>query len=382
MTVENLQIEIGTSLAAIAAHDWDALVGADNPFVEHRFLLALETSGSVGAGTGWLPAHAVVRRGTRIVAAAPLYVKDHSYGEYIFDWGWANAAQRAGISYYPKVVCAVPFTPATGPRLLVHPDEDPRELRRVLLQAMRRLVEAIDGSSAHVLFCTKEEHDDLCGETGWLPRVTYQFHWNNDSYRDFDDYLARFRAAARKAVRRERRKAAQAALEIQTLSGTELPRGASTALYRFYGDTISRKWAHRYLTRTFFGELETSLAERVLVNWALREGKPVAATLSFQKGTQLFGRYWGAADEIEMLHFELCYYRPIEYAIERGLQRFEAGAQGQHKLKRGLLPTPTYSLHQIAHPGLERGIREFLAFERRAVEAEIAELLQSSPFRC
>ncbi len=363
------------------AAEWDALAGADDPFVEHAFLSALETSGSVGRGTGWDPLHVLVRRGGHLVGAAPLYAKSHSYGEYIFDWGWASAAQRAGIRYYPKLLSAVPFTPATGRRLLVANDATQGVVVDALVDGIHALAEQIRASSIHWLFLTAHEHTALAARPECLARLTYQFHWSNPGYASFDDYLGSMRSAARKEVRRERRKAAESGLDIRTKLGTELTSAEWQALFRFYADTAARKGAIAYLTRGFFAEVRRTIPHRVVVALASRGDEPVAGALAFQKGKQLFGRYWGALDDFEALHFELCYYQLIEFAIASGLVRFEAGAQGEHKLKRGLLPSPTYSIHWIRHPGLAEAIAEFLPRETQAVEEEMRFFAEHSPFK-
>jgi len=395
--VRALRVEVLSSVAGVDAAAWDALAGDHNPFVEHGFLRALEDSGSVGAGTGWLPAHIIVSdadvsgaglgdrlagpagRG-RLRAAMPLYLKTDSYGEYIFDWAWADAAQRAGLSYYPKLVAAVPFTPVPGPRLLLEAGADAPELRALLLAAARRLAVDTECSSVHMLFCQAEERA-VAVEQGYLSRRTYQFHWSNAGYADFDGYLGAFRSPARKAVRRERARAAASGLRFETLPGAELSSEQWDALYAFYQDTTSRKWGQAYLTRDFFELLRSRLAHRVLVTLA-RDGKrPVAGALCLQKGRNLYGRYWGCLERFDALHFELCYYRPLEYCIAEGLDRFEAGAQGLHKLKRGLLPVATHSAHYLEHPGLRRAVALYVDRERVALREEMDTLARHGPFK-
>ncbi len=376
-----LTVEVAASLDAVPAEEWDALAGADDPFVEHAFLRALETSKSVGRGTGWDPAHVLVRHGRELVGAAPLYVKQHSYGEYIFDWGWAGAAQRARIPYYPKLVSAVPFTPATGRRLLVEGDATEGPVVDALIAGIRAVADQVGASSTHWLFLTQAEHLSLAARDGFLARTTYQFHWTNPGYASFDDYLGAMRSADRKEVRRERRKAAETGLRLRTLRGTELTDAEWKALPRFYRDTTARKGAIDYLTPRFFEEVRRTIPERVVVALASRGSEPVAGALAFHKGKQLFGRYWGAVEDFEALHFECCYYRLIEFAIDHHLDRFEAGAQGEHKVKRGLLPSPTYSIHWIRHPSLAEAIAEYLPRETRSIEAEMAYFAEHSPFK-
>lgn len=378
-------VRLSSAIANVPAADWDRLVGDDDPFVEHGFLSALEASGSVSEATGWAPCHLLVwdeeRTPRRLMGAAPLYLKSHSYGEYIFDWSWANAASRMGIQYYPKLVCAVPFTPATGPRLMVAPDaERLAEVREALAQGLLAAAEATRASSVHVLFCSEEERLALEG-AGFLGRLTYQFHWQNAGWDSFDAFLAAFRAPDRRKLKRERRDAAALGLELVTRSGADMTDVEWGALYDFYRSTTDEKGAIPYLTPDFFDRLRTSLPERVHVNLALDGGRPVAGALGFRKGRHLFGRYWGALDEAPMLHFELCYYRNIAYAIEHGLTRFEAGAQGDHKLKRGLMPSATWSAHWLRSPALATPVARALERERAAVEAEMAELAAHGPYR-
>lgn len=363
---------------------WEFLVDDDNPFVEHIFLLALERSGSVGHGTGWWPCHLVARdAGGRLLGAMPLYLKEHSYGEYVFDWSWAEAALSAGIPYYPKLVGAVPFTPVTGPRLLVHPAADPADVKRALLAGAADLACERGLSSVHVLFLPQKDINSAQTEEGWIHRAGYQFHWENRGYADFEAYLATFRSAARKNARRERRRAAASGLTLLTLRGEELSGEQWRALYRFYRDTSHRKWGRPYLNRPFFDEVRRSLAHRVVATLAQDPAshRPVAGALMFHKGRNLYGRYWGTLVDQEHLHFELCYYRPIDLCIQQGWTRFEAGAQGVHKLKRGLLPSPTYSLHRIHEPSLARAVRRFCAHEAHFVQREMATLAAHTPFR-
>jgi uncharacterized protein len=359
-----LRIEFVSQLESIAGSDWDALTGADDPFIEHAFLLALEQSGSVGDGSGWLPLHVVARASGRLVGALPLYVKLHSYGEYIFDWRWAAAAERAGLRYYPKLVSMVPFTPATGRRVLLAPDVDPGEVTRALVQGALTAREETKSSSLHLLFLSEQERDRLAPVEELMPRETLQFHWHNDGYASFDDYLERFRAPLRKLVRRER-------LQVRE----------AQALYAFYLGTCERRGSGPYLTRAFFDQLQRTHAERVVAVLAYRAGAPIAGTLNFEKGGHLYGRYWGCSEEHPALHFECCYYSLIERAIARGLRRFEAGAQGTHKLRRGLMPVAIHSLHQMASPALRDALLSYLPREIEATREEIAQLALHGPFK-
>lgn len=379
--VAELRVEVIPDLSAVAATAWDAIAGDNDPFIEHAFLRALETSQSVGGSSGWTPCHVVAWQGERLVGAMPLYRKRHSYGEYIFDWAWASAAERAGLRYYPKLVSMVPFTPATGTRILTASDQDRDRVVKALLSGVSALAESARVSSVHLLFLSQEELGLAQRHAGFMPRTSSQFHWDNPGYRDFDDYLDRFRSALRKQVRRERREALSHGLDIRLVSGTELRERDWDALRGFYRDTCLRKGSGPYLTDAFFDELASTHASRVVAVMAFNGERAVAGTLNFEKGKHLYGRYWGATEELPSLHFELCYYRLIEHAIERGITHFEAGAQGEHKLRRGLLPVAIHSAHWIAHPGLSDAIAEFLPREAAAVQREMAMLSEHGPFR-
>jgi hypothetical protein len=378
----SLTLSLHTAIAEIDAADWDACAGGDNPFVSHAFLSAVEDSGSAGERTGWLPQHAALRDGAgRLVACAPLYAKSHSYGEYVFDHAWADAFERAGGSYYPKLQCAVPFSPVPGPRLLVrHDAADGPGLRGALGAAMVQAAEALKLSSVHATFCTEAEWTSL-GEQGWLRRTNVQFHWRNEGYATFDDFLGALASRKRKAIRKERERAC-AGLVIRTLRGAEITAAHWAQFFRFYRSTTDRKWGQAYLTRAFFPLLGERLGDRVVLIWAEQDGHPVAAALNLMGTDTLYGRNWGATIDQPFLHFELCYYRAIDVAIDQKLARVEAGAQGQHKISRGYLPVPTYSAHWIAHPGLRRAVADFLDRERPAIAEEIAGLTdEASPFR-
>lgn len=376
------RVQWARTLADVDPEAWDALSGPDNPFVEHAFLQTLEDAGCVGTEeTGWVPNHLLVYDGSLLVGAAPFYIKYDSFGEYIFDWGWAWAAERAGIPYYPKLVCAVPFTPATGPRLLVHPSADRDAVTAALAQAMRDVAEATEASSIHCLF-TLEAEQDVLAQHGFAARASHQYHWlRAPQWHSFDDYLAAMRAQNRKQVRRERRRAREHGLSLSLRRGTELAPHHWQALWRFYRATTSAKGAIPYLTPKFFELLPERLSHRAVVALAEDGDQPLAAALLFAKGKHLYGRYWGARAALEGVHFELCYYLPIEWALEHGIERFEAGAQGPHKIKRGFLPAPCYSAHWIAHPGLARAVEEFLPREAAHVRADIQALARHTPFR-
>lgn len=373
-------VEITTAIDLVASEAWDALAGTDNPFVEHAFLQLLERSGSVGSGTSWAPHHVLAVREGRLAGAAPAYLRGDSYGEYIFDWAWAEAAERAGIRYYPKLLVAVPFTPATGPRLLAHPHEDATEVRRALVAGLTALQSERGASSTHVLFCTDAEASAL--ETlGFHRRATHQFHWRNHGYASFEDFLGAFRSSARKQVRKERRRVAEAGLTIVKKVGREISAEDWQILERLYRTTGNKKWGRPYLTPGFFSDARDTIGLRAIAVLALREGRVIAGTLSFQKGRHLFGRYWGALEDHDALHFELCYYQLLDHAIAEGLTLVEAGAQGEHKVKRGFMPVAVHSAHRFTHPGLDEGIARFLRRERAEVLAALPHWAEQGPFR-
>ena len=347
-----------------------------DPFTTHRFLLALDVSGSTGAGTGWQARPLVLRDRGQTVAAMPLYVKGHSQGEYIFDHGWAEALERAGGRYYPKLQVAVPFTPATGRRFL----GDPKH-RADLLRAAIGLTQGNGLSSLHVTFCTEEEADSLAGVDGTLHRVTQQFHWENRGYADFAGFLSDLSSRKRKMIRKEREAAQGYGLTIRALTGDQIEPAHWDAFWAFYQDTGSRKWGTPYLTRGFFDTVHETMRDDVLLVLAFDSARPVAGALNFIGRETLYGRYWGCIADYPCLHFELCYYRAIDWAIAHGLKRVEAGAQGEHKLARGYLPHATHSLHWIADPGFRKAVARYLEGERRAVGEEIEVLTAYGPFR-
>ena len=381
---EPATVKVLGSLGEVPAAQWDACAGADDPFLSHAFLSALEESGSVSARSGWLPRHLVVEDGAgTVIAAAPLYLKSHSYGEYVFDWSWADAYERAGGRYYPKLQSAVPFTPVTGRRLLVRPGTDAEtesELKDALIAAMVTLGERLGVSSVHVNFPTEAEWRRL-GDHGLLLRTGQQYHWRNRGYESFDDFLASLSSRKRKAIRRERRAVADQGIVLSTLTGDAIAERHWDAFYGFYRDTSERKWGSAYLTRAFFSLIGETMAGNVVLVLAEAGGRTVGGALNLMGGDTLYGRYWGCAEAYRFLHFEACYYRAIDFAIARGLKWVEAGAQGPHKIQRGYMPRRTYSAHWIADAEFRRVIERFLAEERAAVEDEMALLGQHSPFR-
>lgn len=367
---------IARGVTAIAADDWDACAGGDNPFLSHAFLSLLERSESVGGRSGWTPLPIVVDGADgRPAAIAPAYAKTHSLGEYVFDHGWADAWERAGGSYYPKLQIAVPFTPVPGPRLLVRDAAEPAPL----IAAIEAVVDQNGLSSAHATFV---EADQLPAfeAAGWLIREGVQFHWTNRGYGSFDDFLADLASRKRKNLRKERA-AATEGLTIRHLTGAAITEAHWDAFWIFYQDTGSRKWGQPYLTRAFFSMLGEAMGDRVLLIVAERDGVPIAGALNLIGADALYGRYWGCIEDVPFLHFELCYYQAIDAAIARGLSRVEAGAQGEHKLARGYAPVATWSAHYIPDPSFRRAVADFVERERLAVEREAEFLGELTPFR-
>jgi len=366
---------------AIDAADWDALAGTDNPFASHAFLAALEASGSASAEAGWTPHHLLIENAAgRPVAAAPMYLKAHSYGEYVFDHGWAAAFERAGGRYYPKLQVAVPFSPVAGPRLLVGDGPTRAGLREALIETLTEIARRTGVSSLHVAFCTEDEWRAL-GAAGFLRRTGRQFHWTNQGYASFDDFLGALASRKRKTLRRERRLAMNDGIAIETLVGDDIKPRHWDAFFAAYTATSDRKWGFPYLTRAFFDHLCSGLGDRVVLMLASHDGRAVAGALNLRGATTLYGRNWGCLEHHPFLHFELCYYRAIDFAIAHGLARVEAGAQGEHKIARGYLPEITYSAHWIAHEGLRDAVARFLDAERRDIETEVKILADFAPFR-
>jgi predicted N-acyltransferase len=380
---------VASIVARIADVDkdaWDACANPDpatfNPFVAHAFLKALEESGSVGARhIGWLPQHIAVDDDNGYIAAcAPCYVKLHSAGEYVFDHSWAAAYEQAGGHYYPKLQIAVPFTPVPGPRLLVRPDVDQDFYRQVLGAAAAELAQRIGASSVHATFLSEGDWQAL-GAQGYLKRTDRQFHWANRGYATFDDFLADLTSRKRKTIRKERRDALADGIDIEHLAGSDIKERHWDAFFDFYMDTGSRKWGRPYLNRRFFAQLGEAMPERCLLVMAKRGTRYVAGALNLIGGDCLYGRYWGSVEHHPCLHFEVCYYQAIDYAIAHGLSRVEAGAQGEHKLARGYLPTTTYSAHYIADPGFRRAVAHYLEQERAEVAETVAVLTEYGPYR-
>ena len=392
MDSPRLNVRSVNSIAAVAAADWDVCANPPgqsfeasggerfNPFITHAFLEALERSGSVGGRSGWTPAHVLVETEQgRLVACAPAYLKAHSQGEYVFDHGWAEAYARVGGSYYPKLQVAVPFTPVPGRRLLLAADA-PENAHPTLLAGLRALRRATKTSSIHLTFTTAEELRRLESD-GFLLRTGEQFHFFNDNYADFEAFLAALSSRKRKAIRRERRDALGSELRVDIVTGGALGKSHWDAFFRFYMDTGSRKWGRPYLTRGFFDTIGETMADRIVLMLAMKGDKPIAGALNFLGDDALYGRYWGAIEEHPFLHFELCYYQAIEFALSRGLKRVEAGAQGEHKLLRGYRAVATHSAHELADARLSAAVSEYLERERAMVSEAIENSAAALPFR-
>ena len=376
---DSVTIKVIGSLGEVSAADWGACAGTANPFVSHTFLKTLEDSEAACGESGWLPQHIVIEDEKGIVGAAPCYLKSHSYGEYVFDWGWADAYERAGGQYYPKLQVSVPFSPVTGPRLLVRDGEEVTYTRRLLTAGLLELAKQHDVSSLHMTFTTKEEWNEL-GELGLIQRQGQQFHWENRDFETFDDFLDSLNSRKRKMIRKERA-AANADVEIEVLTGDDIRPEHMQAFYHFYLNTVDRKWAHAYLNYEFFQLLRERMADKIVLVIATHEGDYVAGALNIRGEDTLYGRNWGCIERFKMLYFEACFYRGIEFAIENGLSKVEAGAQGPHKISRGYLPSPTYSLHWIRDEGFRNAVADFVRRERAGVEHEMDSLGELSPFK-
>jgi len=383
-TPTDITLEAVSSVRQIGAADWDACAqpegSAYNPFLSYAFFAALEDSGSATARTGWLARHLIARSGERILGIVPCYLKNHSQGEYVFDHNWADAFMRAGGAYYPKLQVSVPFTPVTGPRLLVRADTDQERTHEALIAGMIGLCNQLKVSSVHVTFATQGEWDMLA-EHGFLQRTDQQYHWKNENYATFDDFLATLASRHRKAIKRERRDALANGIGIHVLTGSEITGDAWDAFYTFYMETGSRKWGRPYLNRAFYTQIAATMPDDIVLIMAKREGRWIAGAINFNGSDTLYGRHWGAIEHHPFLHFEVCYYQAIDYAIRHGLKFVEAGAQGEHKIARGYLPQMTRSAHYIADPSLRRAVRDYLVQERDYVEQAGRELTEAGPFR-
>jgi len=375
------QIEIAEGVAELPRDEWNALVAGESPFLEWDWLASLEQAGCVGNGTGWLPRPMLLRRDGHLAGACPLYVKTDSEGEFVFDWGWADAAQRAGIAYYPKLLVGIPFTPVSGARLLVADNEDRAPLARTLAAGLRELSDQNEYSGVHVNFCREDELEEL-REAGYLARVGFQYHWKNHGYACFDDYLEHFRSKRRNQIRRERRELERQGIHIEALSGSEISDELLEPAHRFYIATVRRyAWGREYLNRPFFELLMERFRERLVLLVAWQEGVPIAGSINVAKGDTLYGRYWGCLKPVRHLHFNVCYYAAIDYCIERGLQRFEPGAGGDYKQVRGFDAQPTLSAHYLKDPRLAQAVAHYLERERDEAATAIEWLQERSALK-
>jgi uncharacterized protein len=368
------------SIEDVPAAQWNELGLDGNPFVRHEFLAALEQTGCVGGNSGWDPQHLVLESDGVLCGAMPAYSKTHSWGEFVFDWSWARAYSQAGLPYYPKLVAMTPFSPVPSPRLLVRPGNDAGRVRIALIDHLLARAKASRCSSAHVLFTT-EEDDQALQERGFLPRQDCQFHWHNRGYRTFDDFMATFRAEKRKKALRERRRVQEGGVAFRTLHGDEMDAALWRVVFAFSENTFQARGHEHYLSSEFFVRVAAALPRCVMVKLATHRDQPIAAAIFLRSDTALYGRYWGAAAEFHSLHFETCYYQGIEYAIEHGLQRFEPGTQGEHKVARGFEPVYTRSAHWIADPRFRRAIGEYLSQERATIDQYVGSVLEHTPFR-
>src|SRR5262245_41296847 len=393
MATKEITLKVVNAIGEVPAEAWDACANPQppegssassttdyNPFISHDFLSALELSGSVRPRAGWQPMHLVAEDGGTVVGVVPCYAKSHSQGEYVFDHGWADAYERAGGDYYPKLQVAVPFTPAQGRRLLARPGEQAEAVRNALADSLATICKRSNASSVHVTFLTEEEWRML-GTRNYLQRTHRQFHWTNEGYASFDDFLAALSSRKRKTIRRERDDALANGISIDWLTGSDLTESVWDAFFEFYMDTGSRKWGRPYLTRSFYSLVGETMRDKILLVMAKRKGRYIAGAINFIGSDTLFGRHWGCLEQHAFLHFEVCYYQAMQFAIERKLSRVEAGAGGSHKVTRGYMPTTTYSAHYIADPRLRRAIDDFLSHERVHVQAEIEEYAEAAPFR-
>ncbi|HHO68747.1 MAG TPA: N-acetyltransferase [Gammaproteobacteria bacterium] len=375
-----MRLQILSAAADVTADQWNAVAGTDYPFLRHEFVHALEANGCVGEAHGWLPRHlAAFDDDGRLTGLVPLYLKDNSYGEFVFDWAWADAYERNGLRYYPKAVVAVPYTPATGPRILTGPEHRP-ETAATLVALARDWAQAEGLSSLHWLF-TDARDTRLLADHGYLLRLGCQFHWHNAGYRDFEDFLAGLSSRKRKKIRRERRQVAEAGIELQVVHGNEADEEQLATMHAFYRATFDRKWGHATLTEGFFRDIARDMGDQLVLVFAHLGTEAVAGAICLRSADTLYGRHWGCRADYHSLHFEACYYQGIDYCIRHGLARFEPGAQGEHKISRGFLPTPTWSAHWIADSGFRGAIGRFLEQETPAMREYIEDMSEHSPYK-
>lgn len=376
-----MNIELIDSLSRITATAWNAIAGVDYPFTRHEFLAALEHSGAANAASGWQAQHVLVKRGDTLIAVMPLYLKSHSYGEYVFDWSWADAYRRYGYRYYPKLLCAIPFTPATGPRLCVAAGENYAQIAAAVIRALQKKIQTAAYSSLHILFPEQAEGNAFTA-AGLSQRSGVQYHWHNNNFADFDAFLATFNSRKRKNLRRERDKVVAQGLALRTLEGKDISAQDWDLFHRFYQTTYAKRSGHRgYLNAEFFRLIGAQIPEHIVLTFAELGNETVAGALYFRDSHTLYGRYWGCLHEFDGLHFEACYYQGIEYCIRNGLQRFDPGAQGEHKIQRGFAPTSTYSYHWIEDPQFRAAIDNFLLEESTELDRYIETASELLPFR-
>jgi uncharacterized protein len=375
-----MELRIATAIDDVEAGEWNRVAGTGHPFLRHEFLSALERHGAVGEQYGWLPRHLLAREDGRLIGAVALYLKDNSYGEFVFDWAWADAYHRHGLTYYPKAVVSIPYTPATGPRLLVHPRADRARVAPALVELARTLMEQEGLSSLHWLF-TDTDDTALLREQGFMPRLGCQFHWHNRGYQDFEEFLARLNSRKRKQLRRERRQVREAGIELQVVHGHDMSHEQWSVMHAFYRSTFERKSGIPTLSQAFFEEVSRTMGEQLVLVFAHHQGRPVAGAINFRGDDTLYGRHWGCQEAFHSLHFEACYYQGIEYCIANGLRAFEPGAQGEHKISRGFLPTATWSAHWIQDEGFRAAIGDFLRREQLGMRDYMETLAEQSPYR-
>ncbi len=380
LSKKSIAFQICHSITEVEKKEYDSIQPGNNPFFEFDFLFALEKSGCVGPGTGWEPRHLLLREGGDLIGAVTFYLKTDSYGEYIFDWQWARAYQDAGLSYYPKAVVGVPFTPATGRRIIVRADYDYGTCGRALVDKLVEVCSLKSLSSIHFLFVTAEEQE-LFADCGFLSRLTHQYHWHNSDYLCFDDFLRDLRSGRRKQIKKEKRRLYDLGIEVSVFEKEQIRREHIDSIWEFYVSTSSRKWGSAYLNREFFDLMFETYREKTVLVIAQMGGLPVGGTINFRKGDKLYGRYWGCTVEVPYLHFECCYYKPIEFAINNGINVFEAGAQGEHKFLRGFEAVPVYSSHFFFNSGAQSSIDNFLRGERPYMRSLISEYNKHSPLK-
>ena len=376
-----MHITIIGSLSEVNASEWNALIHPDNPFARHEFLIAMERHNAVGKTFGWYPQYLLARDSGELVGAAPMYLKDNSYGELVFDWAWADAYQRSGVPYYPKLVVAIPYTPASGQRLLVHPKSDYQTVAQAMINAATKHAQDLQVSSLHWLFTNEQDTAVFKSQPDYMLRLGCQFHWHNQDYQSFEDYLSHFSSSKRKKIKQERRRVKDQGITLEVLHGDEADEEQWDIYHRFYNSTFDRKYGHATFSKGFFLEIAETMPRNIVLVLAKHQDNYVAGAFNVRGSETLYGRHWGCSQAFHSLHFEACYYQGLEYCIDNGMQRFEPGAQGEHKIARGFLPAKTWSAHWIADERFEKPIRQFVTHELDGMEHYIAELQEHSPFK-